>query len=173
MIVCSSPVAKQWLYRPFPDSPAQKTAIESLVQTLNISPFLVSLLVQRGVTTYEEAHLFFRPELGHLHNPFLMKDMDRAVDRINRAMETGEKIMIYGDYDVDGTTSVALMYGFLSTIYSHLDHYIPDRYKEGYGISQAGVAYAAANGFTLIIALDCGIKSVERVAEAKARHAVH
>ena len=168
MIVRSLPTAKRWLYRPFPDSPAQKTAIESLVQTLNISPFLVSLLVQRGVTTYEEAHLFFRPELGHLHNPFLMKDMDRAVDRLTLAMENGEKIMVYGDYDVDGTTSVALMYGFLSTIYPHLDHYIPDRYKEGYGISEAGVAYAVANGFTLIIALDCGIKSVDRVAEAKA-----
>lgn len=168
MIVRSSPAAKRWLYKPFPDAPPQKSAIESLVQTLNISPFLACLLVQRGVTTYEEARLFFRPELAHLHDPFLMRDMDRAVDRITRALEKGEKILVYGDYDVDGTTSVALMYGFLSTIYERLEHYIPDRYKEGYGISKAGVAYAAANGFTLIIALDCGIKSIDRVAEAKA-----
>ncbi|ARK09409.1 single-stranded-DNA-specific exonuclease RecJ [Fibrella sp. ES10-3-2-2] len=168
MIVRSSPAAKRWLYKPFPDAPAQTEAIESLVQTLNISPFLATLLVQRGVTTYEEARTFFRPELGHLHDPFLMKDMDRAVDRITLAMAKGEKILVYGDYDVDGTTSVALMYGFLSTIYDRLDHYIPDRYTEGYGISKAGVAYAAANGFSLIIALDCGIKSLDRVAEATA-----
>lgn len=168
MIVRSSPVAKRWLYKPFPDAPHQKAAIESLVQTLNISPFLASLLVQRRVTTFEEARTFFRPELEHLHNPFLMRDMDRAVDRITLAIEKGEKILVYGDYDVDGTTSVALMYGFLSTIYDRLEHYIPDRYKEGYGISTAGVAYAAANGFSLIIALDCGIKSIDRVAEAKA-----
>ncbi|WP_375444277.1 single-stranded-DNA-specific exonuclease RecJ [uncultured Fibrella sp.] len=168
MIVRSSPAAKRWLYKPFPDSPSQKSAVESLVQTLNISPFLATLLVQRGVTTFEEARTFFRPELGHLHDPFLMKDMDRAVDRITLAMEKGEKILVYGDYDVDGTTSVALMFGFLRTLYDRLDHYIPDRYKEGYGISQAGVAYAAENGFSLIIALDCGIKSIERVEEATA-----
>lgn len=168
MIVRSPPLAKRWLYKPFPEAPPQKVAIELLVQTLNISPFLASLLVQRGVTTYEEARTFFRPELSHLHDPFLMRDMDRAVDRLTLAMEKGEKILVYGDYDVDGTTSVALMYGFLSTIYDQLDHYIPDRYKEGYGISEAGVAYAAATGYTLIIALDCGIKSIDRVAEAKA-----
>ncbi|MEZ0540949.1 single-stranded-DNA-specific exonuclease RecJ [Fibrella arboris] len=168
MIVRSSPVAKRWLYKPFPDAPLQKEAIELLVQTLNLSPFLASLLVQRKVTTFEEARTFFRPELGHLHHPFLMKDMDRAVDRLTRAMANGEKILVYGDYDVDGTTSVALLYGFLSTIYDKLEHYIPDRYKEGYGISKAGVAYAAENGFSLIIALDCGIKSIDRVTDAKA-----
>ena len=167
MNVHATPVAKRWLHKPFPDAPDQKSAVESLVQTLNISPFLASLLVQRKVTTFEEARLFFRPQLDHLHNPYLMKDMDRAVERIMLAMERSEKIMVYGDYDVDGTTSVALMYGFLRTRYEHLDHYIPDRYKEGYGVSAAGVAYAAENGFTLIIALDCGIKSIDRVAEAK------
>ncbi|HEX9957307.1 MAG TPA: single-stranded-DNA-specific exonuclease RecJ [Fibrella sp.] len=167
MIVRSTPVAKRWLHKRFPDQPTEKVAIESLVQTLNISPFLAALLVQRKVTTFEEARTFFRPELSQLHDPFLMRDMDRATDRITRAMADGEKILIYGDYDVDGTTSVALMYGFLSTIYDRLEHYIPDRYKEGYGISKAGVAYAAENGFSLIIALDCGIKSIERVAEAK------
>ncbi len=168
MIVRSTPAAKRWLHKPFPDAPLQKAAIESLVQTLNISPFLAALLVQRKVTTFEEARTFFRPELSHLHDPFLMRDMDRAIDRLTQAMAAGEKILIYGDYDVDGTTSVALVYGFLRTIYDQLDHYIPDRYTEGYGISEAGVAYAAGNGFTLIIALDCGIKSIERVAEAKA-----
>jgi single-stranded-DNA-specific exonuclease len=168
MIVRSSPATKRWLYKPFPESPSEKQAVESLVQTLNISPFLASLLVQRGVTTFDEARTFFRPEISHLHDPFLMRDMDRAVDRITRAIENGEKILVYGDYDVDGTTSVALMYGFLSTIYDRLEHYIPDRYKEGYGISKAGVAYAAENGFSLIIALDCGIKSIDRVADAKA-----
>ncbi|MEZ0609221.1 single-stranded-DNA-specific exonuclease RecJ [Fibrella sp. WM1] len=168
MIVHPAPPSKRWILKPFPDAPDQQTAVESLVQTLNISPFLASLLVQRGVTNFEEARTFFRPELPHLHDPFLMRDMDRAVERLTRAMHTGEKILIYGDYDVDGTTSVSLMYGFLRTLYDRLDHYIPDRYKEGYGISKAGVQWAADNGFTLIIALDCGIKSIDRVAEANA-----
>lgn len=168
MITHPAPPSKRWIQKPFPNQPEQLAAIESLVQSLNISPFLASLLVQRGVTTFDEARTFFRPELTHLHDPFRMRDMDRAVERITRAMESREKILIYGDYDVDGTTSVALVYGFLRTIYDRLDHYIPDRYKEGYGVSKAGVEWAAANGFTLIIALDCGIKSIDRVAEAKA-----
>ncbi|GAB3895425.1 single-stranded-DNA-specific exonuclease RecJ [Spirosoma agri] len=148
----------------------QRSAIESLTQSLNVSPFLAALLVQRGVYNYDAARVFFRPEIGHLHDPFAMKDMDRAVARLKRAMqpERQEKILIYGDYDVDGTTSVSLVYGFLKNYHPAIDYYIPDRYKEGYGISQQGIQWAAENGFSLIIALDCGIKSIERVAEAKA-----
>lgn len=170
MIAPATPVSKRWITKPFPDSTEQRTAIESLTRSLGVSPFLAALLVQRGVHTYEEARLFFRPEIGHLHDPFSMKDMEQAVRRLQRAMlpERREKILIYGDYDVDGTTSVALVYGFLRQYYHEIDHYIPDRYKEGYGISRQGILWAAENGFSLIIALDCGIKSIERVAEAKA-----
>lgn len=148
----------------------QRAAIESLTGSLGVSPFLAALLVQRGVHTYDDARTFFRPEIGHLHDPFGMKDMDRAILRLQMAMLPGrtEKILIYGDYDVDGTTSVALVYGFLKNYHPAIDHYIPDRYKEGYGISRQGIQWAADNGFSLIIALDCGIKSVDRVAEAKA-----
>ena len=142
--------------------------MQHLVQTLGISPVLAGLLVQRGVYSFDEARLFFRPDISHLHDPFLMKDMDRAVQRLTMAIVRQEKILVYGDYDVDGTTSVALFYGFLRTFYTNTDFYIPDRYKEGYGISQAGVQWAAENDFSLIVALDCGIKSVDRVAEAKA-----
>lgn len=161
---------KRWITKPFPDSAEQRIAIESLTQSLGISSFLAALLVQRSVTTYEEARTFFRPETGHLHDPFAMQDMDRAVDRLQRAMlpERQEKILIYGDYDVDGTTSVALVYSFLKNYHSAIDFYIPDRYIEGYGISKQGIEWAAQNGFSLIIALDCGIKSIDRVAEAKA-----
>ncbi|MBD2752840.1 single-stranded-DNA-specific exonuclease RecJ [Spirosoma validum] len=161
---------KRWTTKPFPDSAEQRIAIESLTQSLGISSFLAALLVQRDVTTYEEARSFFRPETGHLHDPFAMKDMDRAIERLLRAMrpERQEKILIYGDYDVDGTTSVALVYSFLKNYHSAIDYYIPDRYKEGYGISRQGIEWAAENGFSLIIALDCGIKSIDRVAEAKA-----
>ena len=170
MIAQPPPPPKRWITRPFPGSARQQSAIESLTQTLGVSPFLAALLVQRGVHNYDEARLFFRPEIGHLHDPFLMQDMDRAILRLQMAMlpERREKILIYGDYDVDGTTSVALVYGFLKNYHTNLDFYIPDRYKEGYGISQQGIEWAAQNDFSLIIALDCGIKSVERVAEAKA-----
>ncbi|QJW91057.1 single-stranded-DNA-specific exonuclease RecJ [Spirosoma taeanense] len=170
MIAQSTPPPKRWISKPFPDSTQQRAAIASLTQSLNVSPFLASLLVQRGITSFEEARQFFRPEIGHLHNPFGMKDMDRAIKRLEKAMLPGreEKILIYGDYDVDGTTSVALVYGFLKNYHAKIDYYIPDRYSEGYGISRQGIEWAAANGFTLIIALDCGIKSIERVAEAKA-----
>ncbi len=170
MIAQPPPPLKRWITRPLPDSSDQRSAIEALTQSLGISSFLSALLVQRGVTTYEDARLFFRPEIGHLHDPFDMKDMDRAIARLQMAMlpEREEKILIYGDYDVDGTTSVALVYGFLKNYHPNIDYYIPDRYKEGYGISQQGIQWAAENGFSLIIALDCGIKSVERVAEAKA-----
>jgi single-stranded-DNA-specific exonuclease len=170
MITQSSPPSKRWITKPLPNSVEQQGAIETLTNSLGVSPFLAALLVQRGVQTYEEARSFFRPEIGHLHNPFEMKDMDRAITRLQMAMlpERQEKILIYGDYDVDGTTSVALVYSFLKNYHAAIDFYIPDRYKEGYGISQQGIQWAAENGFTLIIALDCGIKSVERVAEAKA-----
>ncbi|GAB4046410.1 single-stranded-DNA-specific exonuclease RecJ [Spirosoma litoris] len=170
MIAQPSPPPKRWIPKPFPDSKEQQTAIQSLTQSLGISPFLAALLVQRGVTTYDDARVFFRPEISHLHNPFEMKDMDRAIMRLQMAMlpEREEKILIYGDYDVDGTTSVALVYGFLKNYHTKIDYYIPDRYKEGYGISRQGIEWAAENGFSLIIALDCGIKSIERVAEAKA-----
>lgn len=169
MIAHSPPPAKRWLAKPYPSSVVQQMAMESLRQSLGVNQALAALLVQRGVHTFEEARSFFRPEVEHLHNPFLMKDMDRAIRRLQMAMlpEHKEKILIYGDYDVDGTTSVALVYGFLKHYHDSIDYYIPDRYKEGYGISQQGIQWAAENGFSLIIALDCGIKSVDRVAEAK------
>ncbi|MDO9510849.1 MAG: single-stranded-DNA-specific exonuclease RecJ [Bacteroidales bacterium] len=136
---------------------------DNLAKELNIGSVLANLLVQRGINTYDEARNFFRPNLKNLHDPFLMKDMDKAVNRIDIAIERGEKIMIYGDYDVDGTTAVALVYDFLKDFYDRLEYYIPDRYSEGYGISYKGIDYAAENGFTLIIALDCGIKAVEKI----------
>ena len=127
---------------------------------------LAELLAQRGIHTPAEASVYFRPDLGHLHDPFLMKDMDKAVERIERALSEGERIMIYGDYDVDGTTSVALVFGFLSRFTGNMVHYVPDRYAEGYGISTLGIDRAAEQGITLIIALDCGIKSIDKVAYA-------
>ncbi|CCH51839.1 single-stranded-DNA-specific exonuclease RecJ [Fibrisoma limi BUZ 3] len=166
MIAQPTPPPKRWITKPLPDSSAQRVAIEALTQSLNISPFLAGLLVQRGIHTFEEARTFFRPELGHLHDPFLMKDMDRAIERLKLAFLRQEKILVYGDYDVDGTTSVALFYGFLKTFYPHVDYYIPDRYKEGYGVSKAGIEWAVENEFSLIVSLDCGIKSVDRVTEA-------
>ncbi|MFC5412325.1 single-stranded-DNA-specific exonuclease RecJ [Larkinella bovis] len=158
---------KRWIYRPVPESPEELLAVENLTRDLKVNPFMAALLVQRGVHTFEEARTYFRPELTHLHDPFLMKDMEKAVLRLQMALLRSEKILVYGDYDVDGTTSVALFYGFMKTIYPNLDYYIPDRYKEGYGISSQGIEWAAENGFTLIVSLDCGIKSVERVEEAR------
>lgn len=153
---------KKWVVKPQGDP----EAIRSLAESLKINPILVNLLVQRGIVTFDEAKQFFRPSLDHLHDPFLMKDMDKAVARIEEALQNREKILVYGDYDVDGTTSVALVYSFLSNYISskeQADYYIPDRYKEGYGISRQGIDWAKANGFTLIIALDCGIKSIDKV----------
>lgn len=141
----------------------QRATADALAGAINVSPFLASLLVQRGVHDFEEAKDFFRPDISFLHDPFLMKDMDKAVERLTTAMAEGEKILVYGDYDVDGTTSVAMFYGFLSTIYNQLDYYIPDRYTEGYGVSTQGIDWAAENGFSLIVCLDCGIKSVDKV----------
>jgi len=137
--------------------------IEDLCKSLGINPVLAALLTKRNVFTYDDAKHFFRPELEHLHDPFLMKDMDKAISRIEKAIENNEKILIYGDYDVDGTTAVALMYSFFREFYTNIDFYIPDRYAEGYGISTQGIDYAYEHGFSLIVALDCGIKSIEKV----------
>ncbi|OCX51419.1 single-stranded-DNA-specific exonuclease RecJ [Mucilaginibacter sp. PPCGB 2223] len=141
--------------------------VRKLSADLNIDPVLSLLLVQRGIRNFEEARTFFRPDLNHLHDPFLMRDMEKAILRIEKAFTDGEKVLIYGDYDVDGTTSVAVVYSFFKKYYPDLDYYIPDRYKEGYGISTQGIDYAAENGFSLIIALDCGIKSVDKIVYAK------
>lgn len=142
------------------------TAIAELQESLKIDSILADLLVKRGINNYEESRYFFRPGLDQLHNPFLMKDMDLAIARIELAIQSCEKILIYGDYDVDGTTSVALTYSFLRKHHSEIEFYIPDRYREGYGISTQGIDYAFENGYTLIIALDCGIKSVDKIAYA-------
>lgn len=147
--------------------PAKPEIIARLCKDLNIDEVLSELLVQRGINTFDEAKAFFRPSISDLHDPFLMKDMDKAIDRIQSAIRNGEKILIYGDYDVDGTTSVALVYSFLRHYYSNIEFYIPDRYKEGYGVSQKGIDFAADSNCRLIIALDCGIKAVEKVAYAR------
>ncbi|HMK17322.1 MAG TPA: DHH family phosphoesterase, partial [Chitinophagaceae bacterium] len=136
---------------------ADKQESDSLQLALKISPIICDILVQRGVVTFEESKKYFRPELNDLHDPWLMKDMDKAVERIIRAVNNNEKILVFGDYDVDGTTSVACMYRFLKKIHSNLDFYIPHRYREGYGVSKAGIDFANENGFTLIISLDRGI----------------
>ncbi|MBL0741823.1 single-stranded-DNA-specific exonuclease RecJ [Chryseolinea lacunae] len=154
---------KRWLLR---DIPAQEQ-IEQLSKAINTNAYLTSILIQRGITDFEAAKSFFRPSLDHLHDPFLMKDMHKAVARLKHALDNTEKILIYGDYDVDGTTSVALVYSYLRNFYSHCEAYIPDRYAEGYGVSLAGVEWAEQNGYTLIIALDCGIKSSELVKLAR------
>lgn len=145
----------------------QKKIRDNLSAELSINPVLSQLLVQRGIETVDEARRFFRPQIQDLYDPFLMNDMHIAVERLNLAMGRKEKILIYGDYDVDGTTAVALVYKFLQNFYSNLDYYIPDRYDEGYGVSYKGIDYAAENDFTLIIALDCGIKEIEKIKYAK------
>ena len=148
-----------------------KQLVKSLSESLGIDEILAILLVQRGITNFEEAKNFFRPSLSQLHDPFLMKDMDKAVDRLQQAMNNGEKILIYGDYDVDGTTAVALIYTYLKNFVNKkkIEFYIPDRYEEGYGISYKGIDYAADNGFGLVIVLDCGIKAVEKIEYANQR----
>jgi single-stranded-DNA-specific exonuclease len=144
-------------------TPDQKAKQESLAEALGISPVLAQLLVQRGITNELDAKKFFKPQLSDLHDPFLMKDMDKAVARLNKALGNKERILVYGDYDVDGTTAVALVYKFLQRFTSDIHYYIPDRYNEGYGISYKGIDYAAENHYTLVIALDCGIKAVEKI----------
>lgn len=148
-----------------------KQLVKSLSESLGIDEKLAILLVQRGITNFDEAKDFFRPSLEHLHDPFLMKDMDRAVDRLQKAISGGEKILIYGDYDVDGTTAVALIYTYLKNLVNKkkIEFYIPDRYEEGYGISYKGIDYAADHGFGLVIVLDCGIKAVEKIDYANER----
>lgn len=144
----------------------EEDKVKRLANDLGLSEIhekLCQILLQRGIDTFEKAKAFFRPDKSQVHDPFLMQDMDRAVDRIIQAIQNEEQILIYGDYDVDGTTSVAMMYSFLSSYYPHLAYYIPDRYKEGYGISLTGIDYAADNNFSLIIALDCGIKAIEQI----------
>ena len=148
-------------------TPEQKRTAEELAEKIGISPILTQLLVSRGITTESAAKRFFRPQLADLINPFLMKDMDVAVDRLNDAMGRKERILVYGDYDVDGCTAVALVYKFLQQFYSNIDYYIPDRYEEGYGVSHKGIDYAKETGVKLIIILDCGIKAIEEIAYAK------
>lgn len=138
-----------------------------LAKELGINPILGKLLIQRGIHTPNDARTFFHPQLKDLHDPFLMKDMDIAVDRLNQAIGNKERILIYGDYDVDGTTSVSLVYRFLQEYYSNIDYYIPNRYNEGYGVSQQGIDFAKETGVSLIIVLDCGIKAVEEITYAK------
>ena len=149
---------------------AQEEALQQqLERELNISAAAARMLVVRNIQSAEEARAFIRPSLDKLHDPFLMKDMDKAVERLHQALTQNENILIYGDYDVDGTTAVAVMYRFLSPLTSHLDYYIPDRHNEGYGVSQQGIDYAVERGCTLIITLDCGIKAVEKLAYAKSK----
>ena len=157
---------KRWVLKPQGDA----AKVAALAAALDIPPVLANLLVQRGIETEEEAWQFFNPKLENLHDPFLMKDMDRAVERIDEAVKRNEPIMVYGDYDVDGTTAVALVYSFLRRLgLSSLLFYIPDRYTEGYGISVKAIDYAQRKGVGLIIALDCGIKATEKVAYAKTK----
>lgn len=153
----------RWTIKPKPS----EEKISHLAQALNVEDFVATLLVQRGIETFEEAKAFFRPSLDHLHDPFLMKDMDKAVERIEKAIANHERILVFGDYDVDGTTAVSLVSSYLKSYYPDIATYIPDRYLEGYGVSYKGIDFAEDNGFTLIIALDCGIKSIDHVAYAK------
>ncbi len=153
----------RWTLKPKPDP----ITVNSLADKLGVGVPVAKLLVQRGITSFEEAKKFFRPDLKLLHDPFLMKDMGKAVERIELAMENEENIMVYGDYDVDGTTSVALMSSFLKFRYPNVTTYIPDRYDEGYGVSYKGIDYAEDNDISLIIALDCGIKAIDKVLYAK------
>lgn len=157
----------KWNYTP--PTTEQSNAAKELGDKLGMSPTLASLLIRRGITTESAAKRFFRPQLADLINPFLMKDMDAAVDRLNDAMGHKERILVYGDYDVDGCTAVALVYKFLRQFYSNIDYYIPDRYDEGYGVSKKGIDYAAETGVKLIIILDCGIKAIEEITYAKQR----
>ena len=153
----------RWTLKPKPNP----EIVKKLQQSLNVDEAIATLLVQRGIETFEDAKHFFRPSLEHLHNPYLMKDMDKAVTRILQAIKDGENILVYGDYDVDGTTSVALMSSYLKTKTANVATYIPDRYDEGYGVSYKGIDFADDNDFSLIVALDCGIKALDKIDYAK------
>lgn len=158
---------RNWIINELTDQ--EESCRKTLAQQLRISGTLAKLLVQRGICTIQEANAFFHPEIGLLHDPFLLNDMDKAVERLNQALHLNQKILVYGDYDVDGTTAVALVYKFLQNYTSNLDFYIPDRNDEGYGVSYKGIDFAAENDIKLIIVLDCGIKAIEKVAYAKER----
>ena len=156
----------RWTLKPKPS----QEKVKHLVDELKVDELIATLLVQRGIETFDDARQFFRPSLDDLHNPYLMKDMDKAVSRIERAILKGENILVFGDYDVDGTTAVSLMSSYLKSFYPNIATYIPDRYDEGYGISYKGIDFAEDNGFSLIIALDCGIKSIDHVLYAKEKN---
>lgn len=149
----------QWVLKPLPEL----ETIQLLMTNVNLPKSLAVILAQRDIGSFDSAKTYFRPQLEHLHNPFLMKDMENAVNRVILAIKNNEKILVYGDYDVDGTTSVAMMYDFLGQVYSNISYYIPNRYSEGYGISFVGIDFAKENGFSLVIALDCGIKANEKI----------
>ena len=153
---------RKWIIK----DPAEPSIVSRLASELGIDPVLAGLLAQRGIHTFSEARAFFRPDLANLHDPFLMKDMELAVERVRKSVTEGSPILVYGDYDVDGTTAVALVYSFLKKLTPNVDFYIPDRYDEGYGLSFKGVDWAASHGYTLIIALDCGIKANDKVSYA-------
>lgn len=155
---------KRWVIK---ETDQQKLA--QLKSALNIHPALLSLLVQRGISTFDEAKRYFRPSLSDLYDPFLMKDMDKAIDRIEKAIAQEEGILIYGDYDVDGTTAIATVYSFFQMLNLLVGYYVPNRYTEGYGISVSGIDWAKENGYSLIIALDCGIKSLDEIEYANKR----
>ena len=156
---------KRWVLKPQNDN----DIIQNLIEKLGVSATLSNILIHRNIRTFDEAKDFFRPSLNHLHDPFLMQDMERAIVRIETAIGNKEKILIYGDYDVDGTTAVSCVYSFFRNFHSRIDFYIPDRYEEGYGISKKGIDYASDHGFSLVIALDCGIKEVEHIQYAKSK----
>jgi single-stranded-DNA-specific exonuclease len=156
----------RWTIKPKPS----EEKVKHLAQALHVEDFVATLLIQRGIENFDQAKAFFRPSLDDLHNPYLMKDMDKAVERIEKAIENQENILVFGDYDVDGTTAVSLVSSYLKSYYPNIATYIPDRYDEGYGISYKGIDFADDNGFSLIIALDCGIKSIDHVAYAKERN---
>ena len=147
-------------------SKSENDTIQNLQSALQVDKVIATLLVQRGITNYDQAKTFFRPTLDNLHDPYLMKDMEKAIDRIEKAINNNENILVFGDYDVDGTTAVSLVSSYLKTIHPNIATYIPDRYDEGYGISFKGIDFADDNNFTLIIALDCGIKSIDHIAYA-------
>lgn len=156
----------RWTLKPKPE----EKKINELATALQVSGTIAALLLQRGISSFEEARQFFRPSLHDLHDPYLMKDMDKAVERLEKAIANEENILVFGDYDVDGTTAVSLVSGYLKSFYPNVATYIPDRYDEGYGVSFKGIDFADDNGFSLIIALDCGIKSIDHVAYAKEKN---
>jgi len=153
---------KRWIYNTIPTT----EEITELGKKLNVNSYLTAILLQRGISDYETAKNYFRPSIEHLHDPYLMQDMEKAVQRLALAIERNEKILIYGDYDVDGTTAVAVVYSYLTSFYPHCEFYIPDRYTEGYGVSEAGIIWAEQNGYSLIISLDLGIKASDMVTMA-------